>query len=105
MISRVTLFSLLLGLMLALGIWRDSSERRDACSAYLDGNKSAQTIEYVASGSRMIAVPCNDWFMRQTFRMQMLCLLDLCLTAVFVLNALGDLQEWFAERGRRRSLT
>jgi hypothetical protein len=59
MISRVTLFSLLLGLMLAIGIWMWSDAQHDACFAYLNGNKSAQSVEYVASGTRMIAVPCG----------------------------------------------
>jgi hypothetical protein len=102
-ISRVTLFSFLLSVMLGLGIAMSSAGRRGGCSAYLDGNRSAQSVEYIASGSRMIAVPCNDWLMRQTFRVQILCLLDLCLAAVFVLNALGDLRDWLVARRRTRA--
>lgn len=104
MISRVTLFSLLLGLMLGLGIWMGTSGHRDACSAYSGGEKPAQSSEYVASGSQMIAVPCNDWFMRQSFHVQMLCLVELCLAAIFVLNALGDLRDWQVARKRIRGL-
>jgi hypothetical protein len=104
MISRVTLFSLLLGLMLAIGIWMWSDAQHDACFAYLNGNKSAQSVEYVASGTRMIAVPCDDWVMRQPLRVQLLCLVDLCLGAVFVLNSLGDLRDWFVMRRRMREL-
>ena len=100
MISRVTLFSLLLGLMLGLGIWMESRSPRDACAAYLNGNKWAQSSEYVNSGTRMIAVPCNDWIMRQSLQVQLLCLLDLCLAVVFLLNALGDLRDWHVARNR-----
>jgi hypothetical protein len=101
-ISRVTIFSLLLSLMLGIGIWSWSSGQRDACSAYLAGNKTAQSSEYVASGTRLITVPCSDWLMRQPQRVQLLCLANLGLVAVFVLNALGDLRDWFAMRRRMR---
>jgi hypothetical protein len=102
MISRVTIFSLLLSLMLAIGIYFWSSGRRDACAAYLAGDSAAQSSEYVASGSRMIAVPCRDWTMRQPLRVQLLCLADLGLVIVFVLDAAGDLRDWLAARRRMR---
>ena len=104
-ISRVTLFSLLFALLLATGIrlWSDSGAQRDACAPYLAGDKSAQSSEYVASGTRMIAVPCRDWIMRQPLRVQILCLLDLALALVFLLNALGDLRDWLHLRRLRRS--
>jgi hypothetical protein len=104
-ISRVTLYSLLLGLMLGLGIWMGSSSQHDACSAYLDGNKSAQSIEYVPSGTRLIAVPCSDWIMRQSLKIQLLCMVDLCLGVVFLLNAVGDLRDSLAARKRMRGLS
>jgi hypothetical protein len=97
-ISRVTIFSLLLSLMLGIGIWFWSSGHRDACAAYLAGDHIAQSSEYIASGSRMIAVPCRDWTMRQPLRVQLLCLADLGLVIVFVLNAAGDLRDWLAAR-------
>jgi hypothetical protein len=103
-ISRVTLFSLLLGLMLTLGLRLWSEGQRDACSPYLEGNKQAQAREYVASGTRLIAVPCDDWIMRQPMRVQLLCLVDLGLGMVFVLNAIGDLRDWLAMRRRMREL-
>jgi hypothetical protein len=101
-ISRITIFSLLLSLMLAIGIWSWSSGRRDACAAYLAGDKTAQSSEYVASGSRLIAVPCKDWTMRQPLRIQLLCLANLGLVIVFMLNAAGDLRDWLAVRRRMR---
>jgi hypothetical protein len=98
----VTLFSLLLGLMLALGLRLWSDGQRDACSPYLEGNKLAQAGEYVTSGTRLIDVPCNDWLMRQPMRVQLLCLVDLGLGIVFVLNAIGDLRDWLEVRRRMR---
>ena len=103
MISRVTIFSLLLSLMLAIGIWSWSSSHRDACAAYLAGNKHAPSSEYVPSGSRLIIVPCRDWTSRQPLRVQLLCLANLVLAIVFVLNATGDLRDWFASRRRLRT--
>jgi hypothetical protein len=88
--------------MLAIGIWSWSSGRRDACAVYLAGDKAAQSSEYVASGSRMIAVPCRDWTMRQPLRVQLLCLANLGLAIVFLLNAAGDLRDWLAARRRMR---
>jgi hypothetical protein len=98
----VTLFSLLLGLMVTVGLRLWSEGQRDACSPYLDGNKSAQAAEYVLSGTRMIDVPCTDWFMRQPMRIQILSIADVGLALVFLLNALGDLREWLHMRRRRR---
>ena len=53
--------------------------------------------EWVVSGTRQIEVPCNDWTMRQPLAVQVLCLLDLLLAVVFVLNVLLDLQGWSAD--------
>jgi len=52
----------------------------------------------------MIEVPCNEWFMRQSMRVQVLCLLDLVLAVMFVLNALTDLRDWLAKRRRMRGM-
>jgi hypothetical protein len=100
LISRMTIFSLLLSLMLGLGIKMLTDGRHDACDAYLDGNPLAQSSEYVPSGTRMIAVPCDDWLMRQPLVVQMLCLLELCLALACLLNALADLRDWLNARKR-----
>jgi hypothetical protein len=97
-ISRVTLFSLLLGLMLAAGIWRWTDGHKDDCSRFLAGDKSAPASEWVVSGTRTIEVPCNDWTMRQPMRVQVLCLLDLVVVVVFVMSALSDARDQFALR-------
>jgi len=101
-ISRVTLFSLLLGLMLAMGIWMWSGGHRDDCTRYLAGDKSAPASEWVTSGTRTIEVSCNDWTMRQPLHVQILCLLDMVVMVLFVMSALADLRDWLAKRRRRR---
>jgi len=101
-ISRVTIFSLLLGLMLGIGIRMWSDAHSDVCAAYLAGDTRAPSSEWVSSGTRLISVPCRDWIMRQPLRVQILCLLDLALGMVFVLNALADLRGWLQMRRRMR---
>ena len=102
MISRVTLFSLLLGLMLAIGIWQWPGMHKDDCSRYLAGDKTAPRSEWVVSGTRIIEVPCSDWAMRQPLRVQVLCILDLVVLVLFVLNALADVRDQSEMRRRRR---
>jgi hypothetical protein len=102
--SRVTLFSLLLALLLGVGIRLWTEEQRDACTPYLAGDTKAQKSEWVMSGTRTIEVSCDDWIMRQPLRVQVLCLLDVALTVLFVLNALSDLREWLEIRRRIRQM-
>jgi hypothetical protein len=102
MISRVTIFSLLLALMLAMGLWMRDMQQTDNCSRYMAGDKMLPASEYVVSGSRMVEVPCSDWLSRQPVPVQVLCLLDGVLGVVFVLNALSDLTGWLASRRRLR---
>jgi hypothetical protein len=103
-ISRVTLFSLLLGLMLGVGLRLWSIEQKDPCAAYLAGDLKAPASQWVTSGTEVIAVPCNNWLARQPMRVQVLCLLDAVLAAMFVLNALADLRRWLEKRRRRPRL-
>jgi hypothetical protein len=100
--SRVTLFSLLLALLLGVGIQLDSLQQRDACAPYLAGNLTAQKSEWVTSGTRQVLVPCDDWLDRQPLRVQLLLLLDAAIAVLFLLNALSDLREWL-QAGRRRN--
>jgi hypothetical protein len=97
-ISKVTLFSSLLALLLALMIRLNTQDRRDACSAYLEGDKDAPPAEYVVSGTRTIVVPCDSWLPRQPVNIQVLCLVNLVLAAVAVLNGLQDARAAFARR-------
>lgn len=102
--SRVTLFSLLLAVLLGVGIrlWTDG--QRDACTPYLSGDTKAQKSEWVMSGTRQIEVPCTDWFARQPMRVQILFMLDVVLAVLFVSNALSDLREWLQFRRRMRGI-
>jgi hypothetical protein len=102
--SRVTLFSLLLALLLGAGIRLWTMQQRDACTPYLSGDTKAQKSEWVASGTRQVEVPCTDWITRQPARVQILCLLDVVLAVMFVLNALSDLRDWLEMRRRTRGL-
>jgi len=103
-ISRVTLFSFLLALLLGVGIRLRTQGQRDGCAAYLAGDTTAPATEYVVTGTRTIVVPCNRWLARQTEKVQMFCLLDFVLAVMFVLNALQDVRGWFAMRRRRRGV-
>jgi len=98
-VSRVTLFSFLLAMLLATGLLRWNAERRDACSEYQAGDRTAPASIYAVSGARAIVVPCNDWLARQPMTVQILCLVELVLMSMFVLNGLMDLRDW---RKRRR---
>jgi hypothetical protein len=100
MISRVTIFSLLFGLLLATGIWMRDMQQTDNCSRYMAGNKSLPASEWVVSGSHMVEVQCSDWLARQPVWVQVLCLLEMVLGVVFVLNALSDLSGWLKMRRR-----
>jgi hypothetical protein len=101
MISRVTIFSLLLGLMLGVGIYAWSQSERDDCMRYPPGGRPPAT-EMVVSGTREIEVPCSDWWMRQPLDVQMLYLLDATLGVVFLMNALQDTRAWLTMRRQRR---
>jgi hypothetical protein len=97
------MFSLLLGLLLGAGLRLWSIEQKDPCAAYLAGDLKAPSSQWVTSGTRMIEVPCSDWLMRQPMQVQVLCLLDAILAAMFVLNALADLRRWVERRRGRRT--
>ena len=101
MISRVTIFSLLLGLMLGVGIYAWSQSERDDCTNYPADGK-APASEYVVSGTRTIVVPCSDWWMRQPSAVQALSLLDAAVGVLFLVNALQDTRGWLTMRRARR---
>jgi hypothetical protein len=102
LISRVTLYSLLLSLMLGLGIRLSDARHPDNCTLYNAGDRSVSSSVLVAAGTRQIEVPCNDWIMRQSLNIQMLCLVDLIIGVVFFFNALSDFQQFLQMRRRMR---
>jgi len=99
-ISRITILLFLLILLVACGIYVWWSGHQDNCDRYMAGDKSMPSSEYVMSGGRTIVVPCQYWVPRQSFPVQMFCLLDLGLTLIFLVHALGDLGDWLARRRR-----
>ena len=99
-LSRVTLFSLLLAMLLAIFIWSAGESMRDDCSAYLAGNKSAPSSEYITTGSHTVVISCDNWLPRQTLTVQILCILELVLVVVFIFSLLQDARSSLAMRGR-----
>jgi hypothetical protein len=61
---------------------------------YLAGEGWLSSSQTIDSGVQQIEVPCKQWLPRQPLTLQLLCLVDLVLIVVFVVNALGDLLEW-----------
>jgi hypothetical protein len=101
MISRLTLFSLLFGLTLGLGIYMYSQGEQDRCNAYQTGGAQPRS-EYVITGERQVEVPCSEWFLRQPLAIQILSVADFLLGFIFAVNALADLRGWIAVRNERR---
>ena len=102
MISRVTLFSFLLALLLATWIRLWTVGQRDECARFLAGDKSYPASQVVVEGTRTVVVPCKQWLPRQPVAVQVLCLVDLLLTVLFAMNALADARDGLARRRRRR---
>ncbi|HEY5055223.1 MAG TPA: hypothetical protein VII58_03635 [Acidobacteriaceae bacterium] len=101
MLSRITLFSLLLALMLGLGIVMQTKSERDRCNSYAADGIPPRS-EYVVTGTREVEVPCNDWWMRQSQTVQVLCIADAGLGMIFAVNALGDLRRGLGLRRARK---
>jgi hypothetical protein len=101
-ISRVTLFSLLLALLLWAGIALRNARQKDECTRYLAGDSSAPATQTVVTGTRVIEVPCTDWMDRQPQSVLLLCLIDVLLLVMFALNAATDVRRWVQVRQRER---
>ena len=102
MISRITIFSFLLGLMLGLGIFLHAKGERDRCNSYPAGGVPPKS-ETVVSGTREIQAPCSDWWIRQPSEIQVLCIADLGLALIFCVNALIDVRRSIQWRRGRKS--
>jgi hypothetical protein len=106
LISRVTLFSFLLALLLASGIRLWYIGQRDECARFLAGDKRFPASQVVVEGTRSVVVPCTQWLPRQPLEVQTLCLLDLVLVVVFAMNGLADARDSLVRwRRLRRSAT
>ena len=100
MISRRTIYSLLLALLLALGIRLWAIGVRDDCDRAGPSNPASPKSVIVESGTRTIAVPCTYWVPRQSMQVQALLLFNLALGIVFLVSVGTD---WARYRARRRA--
>src|ERR1700678_4220522 len=98
MISQRTLYLLLATLLLTTGLYLWNANRWDDCQRYMAGDKSLPSSQIVESEGHSVEVPCEQWFPRQSSAILLLCLLDLLLIVVFVLNALSDVRGWRQSR-------
>jgi len=97
MISRKTIFSLVLALLIFLGIRTWTIGHRDDCDRLGLNNAKPATVN-VESGTRTVEMPCNLWLPRQPVWVQGVCLLDGAVGAVFVLSLWGDWVRWRRRR-------
>jgi len=101
-ISRTTMVSLFLALLIPSGMSLWFSGHRDSCSRYLAGDRTRPPTQMVEMGSQMVEVPCEQWAPRQPMEVQLLCLAELLVVLVFVIHAAGDIREWMQVRRLRR---
>ncbi len=97
MISRRTIFSLLLTLLLALGLGVWAMGQWDECDALLAHGERRPSV-YVESGTRTVEMPCDVWLPRQPTWFQMMCVVDLAFAGVFGVSACGDWVRWREQR-------
>ena len=100
-ISRRTIFSLMLALLILGGLRLWVINHRDDCdrpATHLGGKPASVMVE---TGTRTVEMSCNEWPSRQPLAVQLVCLLDLVVGVVFLLSACSD---WVRtrERGRGR---
>jgi len=102
-ISRSTIVSLMIALMIVLALRAWLIEHRDNCDRYMAGDRTVPPSEYIESGTRTVEVPCNQWLLRQPAGVQTVCLLELTVVVVFALSVWRDVARWKENRRRRRS--
>ena len=98
MVSKRTLVSLFLALLLGCGIRLWSLGPDDACAHYLAGDVRYPSSELIATGTRTVIVPCKDWLSRQPERIQFLCLLEVLTVACFAVYAARDIRQAYEAR-------
>jgi len=100
-ISRLTIYSFLATLLIAgaIGLWVGG--HYDDCDRYMRGDHSLPPSQMVDIGSRMIYVPCDQWWERQPLWVQILCLADGAAFVVFLMSGVGNLVDWMRLRRRR----
>jgi hypothetical protein len=98
MISRQTIVTVLLALLLGVGLKFWALGQADDCDDYLAGDKTAPASQTVEAGSRSIDVPCEAWIPRQSQWVQILCLVELVVIVVFMISFVGDVRDWTINR-------
>ena len=101
MISAKTIFSFLLAVGLALGLWLFAQEHRDDCDRQPKVNGQTQYID-VQSGSHTVTLPCKLWVARQPQKVQGLWFLNVAIGLVFGISAFGDWKRFREERRQWR---
>ena len=99
MISRRTIFSLLLALLILCGLRLWVINHRDDCDRAANHMGQMPASVMVESGDRLVEMPCNVWIPRQPMGVQLACLLDLTVGVVFLLSVCDD---WVRTRARRQ---
>ena len=105
MISRQTIFSLLLALLVGVGIFAWNEAKRDDCDR-AGPDRGAMQVPVGQSGRKVLLVRCNDWLPRQPVKVQAWCFLDVALGVVFGMSLLADVARGNRERSAwlRRNL-
>jgi hypothetical protein len=98
LLTRRTIYSLLLTILLFLGLRLYTLGRVDDCTPWLHGERGASPTQLIYLGERAVEVPCRSWLPRQPPGILIACLLDAALAVVFLLSCIFD----FAESRRRR---
>ena len=95
-VSKITIGSLLLALMLGVALVHWSLQHKDDCSRFLSGDEHAPSSQFIVTGTREVIIPCNVWLPRQPLTVQILCLVELFLIVIFLLQAAGDIRAHFS---------
>jgi len=103
MISRITLWTFLFALLLGSGIAMWDAWHPDSCYRYLHGDTKEEPTQTVEIGAESVAVPCAEWYPRQTIYMQSACIAEGALVVTFLMRGIGDFVNWRRlKRGQRR---
>ena len=89
MISRKTIFSFLLMLLVSVGIFAWNAAKRDECDQ-AGPDRTHLEVPVGQSGRRVLVVNCSDWLPRQPVRVLVWCFADAALAVVFCLSLLTD---------------
>ena len=90
MISRKTIVSLMLALLLGTGIKAYTLRHIGPCDAYLAHQPNAPETVIVDPQGHATEVPCSNWVLRQPRGVQIAAFFDMALLVVFGISAAAD---------------